>query len=467
MTLLPLKKATVPEPPKSLIKLVGPSFILLGLSLGTGELILWPYLAANWGLGIIWGAVIGITIQYFLNMEIERYTLVNGESIFVGFARLNKFLPIWFILSTVIAWSWPAFAAASASVLVFFGATNFALVAIIMLIAVGLILTLGPTLYKTVESVEKVLILTAIPVIIFIAAVIIKWTHLESLFMGMVGIGDGYWGVPTSPESKFPLMTFLAAFAYSGAGGNLLLAQSSYVKEKGYGMGFYAGKITSLITGKAQKLELEGTTFNINDEELGKFRKWWVMASKEHLIVFWGMGLFTMLLLATIAYASVYHTSGNLKDIDFLFNQANVINQYTGFLGSALLVITSLMLFSTQLSVIDGASRIISENIALTFKDKMDVSKMPLIYYASVWVTIIFGIIILSLGAKQPQFLIVIGAVINAFCMFVFAGLLMPVNKRFLPDQVQAPKWRQRLIWAIFIGLGIFSITVILDQLLF
>ena len=116
---------------------------------------------------------------------------------------------------------------------------------------------------------------------------------------------------------------------------------------------------------------------------------------------------------------------------------------------------------------VDGASRIISENIALTFKDKMDVSKMPLIYYASVWVTIIFGIIILSLGAKQPQFLIVIGAVINAFCMFVFAGLLMPVNNRFLPDQVKAPIWRQRLIWAIFVGLGFFSITVILDQLLF
>ncbi len=467
MTLLPLKKATVPEPPKSLIKLVGPSFILLGLSLGTGELILWPYLAANWGLGIIWGAVIGITIQYFLNMEIERYTLVNGESIFVGFARLNKYLPIWFILSTIIAWSWPAFAAASAGVLPFFDIKNIALVAIIMLITVGLILTLGPTLYKTVESVEKVLILTAIPVIIFIAAVIIKWRHLESLFMGMIGIGDGYWGVPIDPNAKFPLMTFLAAFAYSGAGGNLLLAQSSYVKEKGYGMGFYAGKITSLITGKAQKLELEGTTFNLNDEELGKFRKWWVIASKEHLIVFWGMGLFTMLLLATIAYASVYHTSGNLKDIDFLFNQANIINQYTGFLGSALLVITALMLFSTQLSVIDGASRIISENIALAFKDKVEVSKMPLIYYASVWVTIIFGIIILSLGAKQPQFLIVIGAVINAFCMFIFAGLLMPVNNRFLPDQVKAPVWRQRLIWAIFVGLGFFSITVILDQILF
>ena len=40
----------------SLKKLIGPSFILLALGLGSGEVILWPYLAANYGLGIIWGA---------------------------------------------------------------------------------------------------------------------------------------------------------------------------------------------------------------------------------------------------------------------------------------------------------------------------------------------------------------------------------------------------------------------------
>lgn len=86
MDLRPLKKNILPEPPKTIAKMIGPSIILVGLGLGTGELILWPYLTSNWGLGIIWGAALGITIQYFLNMEIERYSLANGESIFVGFA---------------------------------------------------------------------------------------------------------------------------------------------------------------------------------------------------------------------------------------------------------------------------------------------------------------------------------------------------------------------------------------------
>ena len=70
-----------------LSKLIGPSFIILGVGLGTGELILWPYLVSNFGLNIAWVAVVGITLQFFLNMEIERYSLVTGESVFAGWVK--------------------------------------------------------------------------------------------------------------------------------------------------------------------------------------------------------------------------------------------------------------------------------------------------------------------------------------------------------------------------------------------
>ena len=69
------EKKLFPEP-VSLRKLIGPSFVILVLGLGSGEVILWPYLTANYGLGIACGAILGITFQYFLNMEIERKTLV-------------------------------------------------------------------------------------------------------------------------------------------------------------------------------------------------------------------------------------------------------------------------------------------------------------------------------------------------------------------------------------------------------
>ena len=42
--------------------------------------MLWPYLSANIGLAFLWAMLVGVTLQYFVNMEIERYTLATGET---------------------------------------------------------------------------------------------------------------------------------------------------------------------------------------------------------------------------------------------------------------------------------------------------------------------------------------------------------------------------------------------------
>ena len=91
---LPLDTRDLPPTPP-FRRLIGPSFIILGLGLGSGEIILWPYLTSNYGLGLVWAIVIGVTMQFFINMEVGRYALIHGESIFVGFARWLRFLPFW------------------------------------------------------------------------------------------------------------------------------------------------------------------------------------------------------------------------------------------------------------------------------------------------------------------------------------------------------------------------------------
>src|SRR3989344_9553780 len=113
-----IKTQTKPFPQAPpLRRLIGPSFILIGLGLGSGEIILWPFLSSNYGLGIIWAAVLGITFQFFMNMEIERYALVKGESVFAGFARMGRWLPSWFIMSSFLGFMWPGMSAASAVML--------------------------------------------------------------------------------------------------------------------------------------------------------------------------------------------------------------------------------------------------------------------------------------------------------------------------------------------------------------
>ncbi len=71
-------------------KIIGASVIILATALGSGELILWPYITTQVGIGVLWLAVVGFTMQYFLNMEIERYTLATGETAVTGFTRFWK-----------------------------------------------------------------------------------------------------------------------------------------------------------------------------------------------------------------------------------------------------------------------------------------------------------------------------------------------------------------------------------------
>lgn len=452
--LKPFRTATLPHPP-FFLKIIGPSFILLGLGLGSGEVILWPYLVSNFGLGIIWGALLGITFQFFINMEISRYALVRGESIFVGFARFARYLPLWFIFSTFIGFGWPGIIASSGKIFAtIFNFENFEILAIFFLILIGLILSLGPVLYKTVERFQKTVIIIGVPSLALFTLLVASKSDYLALARGVAGIGEGYYFLPAG----ISLVTFLAAFAFSGAGGNLNLAQSYYIKEKGFGMGKYAHKIQSIFTGKVHQVELEGTSFHLDAHSISNFKKWWKLVNLEHFIVFLTTGAISILLLALLAYATTFGKPGNAPGIDFIVNEANALGQ-TLFPAAAafFLILTGIMLFATQFAVLDSTSRIISENIILINPSKFSTFAIPKAYYVTLWAQIVFGIVVLAVGFRDPRTLVTLSAVINALAMFVHIGLTYLLNVRNLPTVLTPSFIRRAIIVGIFAFFGIFS----------
>ncbi|MGD8744478.1 MAG: Nramp family divalent metal transporter [Candidatus Woesebacteria bacterium] len=461
--LKPLAIKNLPEP-LSLKKLIGPSFILLGLGLGSGELILWPYLSSNFGLGIIWAAVLGITFQFFLNMEIARYTLVTGESIFVGFAR--KFgikAPVWFIASTLLPWMWPGIIAAAGKVFANALGLNYSgIYGIILLIAIGVLYSLGSVIYKTQEVIQKFIIMVGVPLVFFLTLYLAKRNDWLSLASGLVGKGDGFWLLPAG----IPIATFLGAFAYAGAGGNLNLAQSLYVKEKGYGMGKFSGRITNILKGKTEKVTLEGTTFDCTPENVHTFKIWWRRINIEHGIVFWLTGAFTMILLSLLAYSTVYGSSGVETSINFVIHEAEAIKNLTiPFLGTFFLVMAGVMLFGTQFSVLGSTSRIMAENLVITSPKKFKVEKISKYFFTFLWAQIIAGVVIFSLGFTEPLALVVTGAVLNAFSMFVYSGLILKLNRSNLEKPVQPSLIRILVLASAFLFYGIFSAFTVYQRL--
>ncbi len=470
----PAKKRFLEFPkPLPLRKLLGPSFIILALGLGSGEIILWPFLASKYGLGIAWGAFLGITFQYFMNMEIERYALVKGESVFVGLNKMFRWPPYWFIVSTFIGFGIPGIIAASATVAShLLGFEEHKWIAIGFLLLIGVILSAGKTVYGMMERITKTVLLVGAPFVLLLAVLLAKPVDWLALVKGLVGIGEG---IASQPGGYFFLpigisfATFLAAFAYAGAGGNLNLTQSIYIREKGYGMGKYSQRMAGLFTSrKHEAIKLTGEDFEVNKTNLSRFRAWWNQVSKEHLIVFWFIGLMTMSLLMLLSYSTAFKagTSGS-ADISFVMSEGVLIGQrLLPIVGTLFLAAVVIMLFQTQLGVMDSNSRIMSENFAIKRLEARKASKIHLtnIYSAFLWAQIAFGIILFLLNFKNPLVLIVLGAVINAVAMFVHLGLVNWMNLKVLPKEVQARLWRKAVMLLIFLFFGFFSVVTIASE---
>lgn len=255
--------------------------------------------------------------------------------------------------------------------------------------------------------------------------------------------------------------------AYAGAGGNLNLAQAFYVKEKGYGMGKYAGRITSLLTRRPETVSITGTTFEIHPENVKVFKDWWRKINIEHFVIFWLTGSVTILLLALLAYTTTFGLDAKSADINFIFAESVEIGKRLyPFAGTFFLLIAGLTLFGTQLTVFDATSRILTENTLLASFGKLKETHIPKIYYLVLWLQILFGILIFLLGFDQPLKLLVIAAVLNAIAMFVHVGLTLWLNITSLDKSLRPSLFRILAMIMAFVFYGGFSIYVVLTSIL-
>jgi hypothetical protein len=152
----PMEVRELPEP-LPLGKLIGASVILLATALGSGELLIWPYITTQAGVGLLWLATLGFLSQYFLNMEIERYTLATGETAVTGFSRFWKLWGIVFVLGAILPNAFPGWAASAATSLTFlFGLSDTTVpwIVTILLLSIDLAITVSPVVYNTIERVE-------------------------------------------------------------------------------------------------------------------------------------------------------------------------------------------------------------------------------------------------------------------------------------------------------------------------
>jgi hypothetical protein len=308
----PLRYRDLPEP-LPLRRMIGPSILLTGLALGSGEFVLWPFITYRVGFVFFWACLLGVFTQYFLNMEIERWTLATGESAITGFCRLSWHWSWVFLVMNIVPWAWPGWATGAAEILSWLAwepqfvdgklvSQHVPALAMAGLVLVGLTLTLGPVVYNTVEKLQLILVSLVFVLMIVLAVVVVRWSHVQAMLQGATtSIGT----VPTDPA--LDTIMLLGALAFAGAGGTTNLCQSNFIKDKGYGMGKYIGRITSPVTGQEEAVSDIGYHFAHTPENLRRWWAWWRAANYEHIVTFIIPCLVSLALLSLICFALVHN----------------------------------------------------------------------------------------------------------------------------------------------------------------
>ena len=105
-----------------------------------------------------------------------------------------------------------------------------------------------------------------------------------------------------------------------------------------------------------------------------------------------------------------------------------------------------------------------TENILLT-SSMFSTKNAGKYFYFFLWLQIALGIGVFLLGFKEPLTLVIIGAILNAFSMFIYTGLILWLNKTALYKEIRPNLLRSAALVLAFIFYGSFSIYTIYVQL--
>ncbi len=429
-------------------KTLGVGFVIMGLVVGTGELIMWPHLVSKFGLGLLWAALLGISFQYFINQEVARHVLATGESFFTSSTRVLKwFAPFWFF-SAFILYIWPGWAGALGTTLKeLFGFGNHFVWAWLSLVLVLILTFSGRIAYLILERSLKIIVPVFFALLLIVSFLNIKLFHLKEAFWGLLNFG---W-VPAGIDFNI----FLAAIVFAGAGGLLNLCVSLWYRDKQVGMGQYVGRIVNPITGKPEAISATGYAFELNEENLKNWKRWMRLIKIDQGIIFWFFGLITIILISLNAYAVLVPRGLVPEGLQVAVVQAHIFGEQWGVWGFKIfLLMTFLMLFSAMWAVIDAFTRIISDILYVNsqsgpFKKYLSrIKKLSLhhLYYGLIALLVVIQAVLVPF--KAPLVYLTISAVLGGLAMVIYIPILLYLNNRKLSKPLR-PSWFTNVVLAL------------------
>jgi len=446
-----LPRRAVPAFPGWLAAL-GPGVVWMALAQGSGELIWWPYMVAKYGLAFLVLLAPACLLQYPLTVEIGRYTLATGESIFHGFIRLNRLFGIllWILMTASFLW-FGAFASAGGTALAALtdfphgwdqrGQSLFWGYASIAVFFVAIVLS--PVVYLLIEWFMKAVAVITVLGLLWACAQPEVLRVVPQFLGGLAGQG-GPMPRPWDPADATKLLT---AITFAGLGGFWILFYSYWLRDKGSGMAAHNGRITGLITGRAETASVSGSLPQDTGEDATRWRAWERYLRTDTLIGILG-NLATTMMTCLLAYALLFPQGLLPKDYELAVVQSEFFAASLGETGRVLfLVVAAAFLADTWLATADAVARTQADIVQALFPAARRYSQRRWYFLFICVLTAVTG---LTMLADQPGTLILLSAVIGFIGTVTFPVALYLLNYRLLPAHL--PPWarpRRRRAWLL------------------
>jgi hypothetical protein len=190
-----------------------------------------------------------------------------------------------------------------------------------------------------------------------------------------------------------------------------------------------------------------------------RWRGWWKVANMEQGILFYGIGLLSLIALSVLANSTIGVRPGLTGDLTFIRDEAGVLaNVIAPWFSTFFLAAASIKLFSTNIGILDWVSRLTADSLKVSFLARSEFWSESKIYLTVVWTMIIVGSTIILTGI-QPVILLIIASSGGGVVMAFYSTLLILLNRRALPEPIKLKGYRLAVIAfssVFFISLSLF-----------
>lgn len=449
----PMPIRELPKAPPS-IHLLGPTVFLVALGVGMGESYMWPRLVLIFGPEIRWLFLIGVTLQAFVMLEMARYAMATGESIFFGAARVFKPLMWFFFVTAILVYIWPGHLSTGAAAFEQVTGIPWTVTACVGLILVGVLFSLAKVIYPLLESLLGLLIGLLVVSTSIVASLVGRWADVTSTLGGMFHFG--YLPDEAMSATWFPVI--VGAIAFAGPSGMQQMWYTLHLRDSGAGMGAHIPQIRGLRhAGEQEEMPSRGFMFDTaNPEEMKKWKGWRRWVTFDALLLFWGVTMLVTVSFTVLAQTAVRvnpNVGELIRDGDREVALTAMADAFASagapVLHGVFLGFIALIGLNATLGLFDSFSRG-QADMTYHFVRGAKRFSMSKLYAGFLWGVITFGILILNFGpADGPGAILDVLAFLSTFAMGAYCVVLLLVNNRMLPKPI-----RPGILQNVVIGFG-------------